>query len=103
MSDFARIQRIVEAVDSIETRGSVSALRGLTLLVDALPATVGSLVSVETGRCDARQRVPGQVVGFDAGQSIVMLLGSSAGVRPGDRVLSKQTLPTVGAGDGLLG
>ena len=60
--------------------GRVSTLRGLTLLCDQLPSPVGSLVEIGAGR------VPGEVVGFEDGRTIVMTLGGLAGVRPGDPV-----------------
>jgi FliI/YscN family ATPase len=80
--------------------GSVAALRGLTLLVDDLPVVVGSLVSVRGA--DGRGRLA-EVVGFDGRRAIVMILGPTAGVRAGDRVVSEQTSPTVQIGERLLG
>lgn len=87
-------------IEPICVTGSVAALRGLTLLVDDLPVVVGSLVSVRGA--DGRRRL-GEVVGFDGRRAIVMILGPTAGVRAGDRVVSEQTSPTVLIGERLLG
>src|SRR5690606_27846485 len=99
--------------------GVVVALRGLTLLVEHLPLPVGSLVRVETsdgqmanGKWGAREAdlpfasspgVPGEIVGFDAGRAIVMVMGSTEGIRPGDRVVGEQTSQAAPIGPGLLG
>src|SRR5690606_17875811 len=107
--------------------GVVVALRGLTLLVEHLPLPVGSLVRVETangqkangkggGGGIARSDlpfanlpfaispgIPGEIVGFDAGRAIVMVMGSTEGIRPGDRVVGEQTSQAAPIGPGLLG
>ncbi|MEX2219893.1 MAG: FliI/YscN family ATPase [Phycisphaerales bacterium] len=89
--------------------GTVAALRGLTLLVDELPLPVGSLVSVgdggaRGGDAPARPaRALGEVVGFDQGRAIVMLLGQTAGIRAGDRVCGEQAAQTAPVGARLLG
>lgn len=83
----------------IEVVGSVVELRGLTVLVEGLPAAVGSLVSL--GARDGLKR--GEVVGFADRRAIVMLLGASTGVRAGDAVSIVESRPTVPAGEALLG
>lgn len=96
---------LATAIESLGTimplciTGSVSTLRGLTVLVDELPVPVGSLVRIgapEAGRL-------GEVVGFDRQQAIVMALGQTAGVRPGERVTALQASPTVAISDEMLG
>lgn len=96
------LDRAIERVRCCEPlgiRGTVTSLRGLTLLVDDLPVLVGSLVRVNA----SGGRLVGEVVGFDQRRAIVMLLGQTAGVRPGDRVELLRPTSTVRAGDGLLG
>jgi flagellum-specific ATP synthase len=106
--------------------GVVVALRGLTLLVEHLPLPVGSLVRVEPangqmarGKWGQGRRgseplfadlpfatspgVPGEIVGFDGGRAIVMVMGSTEGIRPGDRVVGEQTSQSAPIGPGLLG
>lgn len=79
--------------------GSVAALRGLTLLVDDLPAVVGSLVSLRS----TAGLMHGEVVGFDGRRAIVMMLGHTTGIRVGDRVVTQQSSPTVEVSHHLLG
>ncbi len=99
MSVLAEAIEVVRRVEPMRATGSVRALRGLTLIVDQLPLSVGSLVKVH-GTSGAR---PGEIVGFDAGRAIVMMLGSCAGIRAGDRVIGEQASPTVPISGRLLG
>ncbi|MFG0257324.1 MAG: FliI/YscN family ATPase [Phycisphaerales bacterium JB043] len=91
----------IESFQPIQARGTVSVLRGLTLIVNDLPLPVGSLVRV---RCNAINECrPGEVVGFEEGHALVMLLGSVSGVRPGDDVESVETTPCVRVSHRMLG
>jgi flagellum-specific ATP synthase len=81
--------------------GRVAALRGLTVMVDDLPVPIGSLVRIV--QADGTPGAIGEVVGFTGGQSIVMMLHATAGVRAGDCVAGMQAAQTVEVGDGLLG
>ncbi len=89
----------VQRVEPIRVTGSVRALKGLTLIVDQLPLTSGSLVTVHT----SHSKKPGEIVGFDHGRAIVMMLGSTTGISPGDRVTGEQATPTVPISRALLG
>lgn len=88
----------VESCEPAGLRGSVAALRGLTVLVDDLPVLVGSLVRVGAGA--GRM---GEVVGFDGRRAVVMLLGQTAGVRAGDPVRLVRSAPTIRVGRSMLG
>lgn len=94
------------AIDSLRrsqtmgVRGVVGALRGLSVLVDDLPMPVGSLVSIQG---ESETHTLGEVVGFTREQSIVMLLGQTSGIRPGDGVEGVQSQQTARVGLGLLG
>jgi len=91
----------LQSAQPLEALGTVAALRGLTVLVDDLPLPIGALVRIE---CAAvRERRLGEVVGFDAERAVVMLLGPTAGVRPGDRVRSVEITPTIGVSRAMLG
>jgi flagellum-specific ATP synthase len=93
----------VSKAQPMRIAGRVSALRGLTVMVDDLPVPIGSLVRVGDAR-DAGGAPPvGEVVGFAGGQSIVMMLHVTAGIRAGDTVTGLQAAQTVGVGDSLLG
>ncbi|MHC4446440.1 MAG: FliI/YscN family ATPase [Planctomycetota bacterium] len=100
----------LERLQSREIVGSVSAVRGLSVLVDALPLPVGALVRLERPRgtssglraaTDAAVR--GEVIGFDGPRSVVMLFGSNDGIAPGTMVVGEQTAQTVQVGRALLG
>ncbi|MBK7405778.1 MAG: FliI/YscN family ATPase [Phycisphaerales bacterium] len=82
--------------------GVVAALRGLTVLVESLPLPVGSLVRVEPARGSSGSTL-GEVVGFTADQAVVMLLGQTAGISAGDRVVGGQVAQTVGVSVRMLG
>lgn len=92
------IQR-VRRMDPIGVEGRVGAVQGLTVLVDDFPVVVGALVAV----CAAGGDRFGEVIGFDGKRAIVMMLGQTNGVRPGDRVESIETQPTVDVGEDMLG
>ncbi len=85
--------------------GRVSAVRGLTVLVDDLPTPVGALVRIPSrvDDADAASSTWGEVVGFTREQTIVMLLGQSAGVCAGDRVVVEERSPSAPVGARLLG
>lgn len=91
----------VRSLQSMRIEGLVADVRGLTVLVEDLPLPIGALVSI-TGpsRVDT---VYGEVVGFSRDRSIVMLLGQTAGIRPGDRVVGEEVAQTAAVGDQLLG
>lgn len=89
----------VELLEPLGVCGSVAALRGLTLLVDDLPLPTGALVRI--GREGGGGA--GEVVGFEQRRTIVMPLGSTAGVRCGERVEAAALRPTVRVGRSLLG
>jgi flagellum-specific ATP synthase len=99
----------IETLAGLETRevvGSVSAVRGLSLLVDDLPLPVGSLVRLRSRNGSAREsgrRMRGEIVGFEGSRSIVMLFGSNDGIAPGTHVIGEQSAPTVHVGRSLLG
>ena len=63
-------------------------MRGLTVRVQDFPAAVDSAVEIVT---KTGTRVPGQVVGFDKQNAMVMALGPLQGIAPGDAVHVKST------------
>lgn len=89
----------VAAFDPVQVTGTVASLRGLTLMVDDLPARVGTIVDVHTGH----HHRPGEVVGFDGRQAIVMMLGQTTGIRAGDHVVTRESSPTIPVGRAMLG
>lgn len=98
----------VRAAQPLGVVGRVSALRGLTLLVDDLPLPVGALVAVGETRAggDTEGVEPtrfGEVVGFAGDKSVVMPLSVTHGVRPGEAVRLIEETPTALVGEGLIG
>lgn len=99
MTCFARASSRIDRCETIGIRGTVTALRGLTLLVDDLPALVGALVSISTSGGERS----GEVVGFDGRHAMVMMLGQTSGVRTGDAVRLVRASASVRAGASMLG
>ncbi len=92
----------IEAATRIEPlrfRGVVTALRGMTLLVDDLPVPVGTLVRIGEGLSMSF----GEVIGFASDHSIVMPMGQTIGIRVGCRVESDLISDRVNIGDRMLG
>ena len=100
MSAFRDEVRAVAGTEALAIEGRVAELRGLTVLVDDLPAAVGSLVTI---RSSGLRPAPGEVVGFAGSRSIVMMLGQSLGIRPGDRVRVEQREQVVRVCEEMLG
>lgn len=88
-----------------ELRGTVKEVRGLALRVATLPAPVGAMVEiVPGGKADQlNQAIAGEVVGFDGRETVVMPLGSAAGICRGDRVVALHNTQQVRVGPTLLG
>ena len=103
----------LEQCTAQELRGTVAEVRGLALRVAALPVPVGARVEVRPGASGGSagsggagyggRAIPGEVVGFDAGLTVVMPLGSASGVGRGDTVVALHPRQTVRVGPGLLG
>lgn len=103
MSLFAPEIGIVSDALPQRVCGVVSAVRGLTVSVEALPLPIGSLVSIEPARHGTRAGTLGEIVGFNSDQAVVMLFGQAAGISAGDRVVGEQTAQTVGVSPRMLG
>ncbi|MCX5661139.1 MAG: FliI/YscN family ATPase [Planctomycetota bacterium] len=86
----------------LEIRGTVSEVRGLALRVADLPVPVGAMVRIDSNR-GTGPRIAGEVVAFDKDVTIVMPMGTTAGVRRGDGVTAEQNSAFVRVGRSLLG
>jgi FliI/YscN family ATPase len=86
----------------VAVRGVVSAVRGLTVLVDEFPVPVGTIVRVGDGSGLTGEQF-GEVVGFTREHAIVMMLGQTAGIAAGNRVLAVQAAPVAKVGFSLVG
>ncbi len=97
---------MLDQTTALELRGTVTEVRGLALRVADLPAPVGAMVRI-TGRQNMRsgstRGMAGEVVGFEDEQTIVMPLGSTAGICRGDHVTATDHYQQVRVGNALLG
>jgi flagellum-specific ATP synthase len=88
----------------IEAVGRVVAVQGLSITVTDLPVPVGSLVRLpRLTSAHAPRGELGEVVALQGDRAVVMLLGSSTGVRGGDEVVALQSTKTIGCGRSMLG
>lgn len=88
-----------------ELRGTVKEVRGLALRVATLPAPIGAMVEIfpRSGNRDQAPAIPGEVVGFDGRETVVMPLGSASGIGRGDHVVALHNTQQVRVGPTLLG
>ncbi|MCK6475404.1 MAG: EscN/YscN/HrcN family type III secretion system ATPase [Phycisphaerales bacterium] len=101
---FASALRTLEDFQPLRVAGVVSALRGLTVMVDDLPVPAGSLVSIHTRAGGSPGAIVlGEVIGFTKDHAVVMTLGDTAGIRPGDHVVGEQVSQTTPVGERMLG
>ena len=84
-------------------KGSVSAVRGMSVLVEDFPVPVGAMVTIHSSAGVRAEPVPGEVVGFTKDHAVIMLLGQTGGIRAGDCVHAEQSSPTVGVSRFMLG
>jgi len=97
---FPREMEIVDRVCPLGISGRVQSVRGMTILASDLPIPIGSLVEIH-GLDDLR--IAGEVVGFDSGQAIVMLLAATTGIVPGSKIMLQQTHQVAPVGERMLG
>ncbi len=101
MSVLAPQLDLLDHIVPIGLSGTVTEVRGLALRVADLPLPIGATVTIDTGRSESA--LPGEVIGFDREQTVVMPLGVMAGVSRGDRVTAKRHEPLVRVGPSLRG
>ncbi|HET9369341.1 MAG TPA: FliI/YscN family ATPase [Vicinamibacterales bacterium] len=93
----ARLTRL----DPAPLAGRIVRVVGLVIESEGPPLSVGDICEVRTGR---GAPVPAEVVGFRDGRLLSVPLGTTAGIRPGDRIVScGASAITVPVGDGLRG
>ena len=109
--------KMLDHAAAMELRGTVTQVRGLTVRVSDLPVPVGALIRIKPksgssrassgldapGEAEAHQSIFGEVVAFDHDQTIVIPLGTTAGICRGDIVVAEQFHPMVRVGRDLLG
>jgi FliI/YscN family ATPase len=87
-------------IDTTPVIGQV--VRAVGLLVESVgpPASVGEVCQIRTG---GGRSLPVEVVGFRDGRLLSVPLADTAGIRPGDHIVSSGRAPVVPVGDVLLG
>ena len=96
---------LAHALDTLErctapkVRGVVRRVQGLAVSVGSLPAPIGAQVMV----CSQSGPTPGEVVGLDGRDAVVMLLGDARGVGRGDLVELGDREARAVVGPGLIG
>jgi len=92
--------RLVPSIDPSPMLGHVVRVVGLLIESTGPKAGVGEI-------CEVRRRVgpplPLEVVGFRDGRLLSVPLGETAGILPGQPIVSRGTALTIPTGDGLLG
>jgi FliI/YscN family ATPase len=98
---LARYVHLAEVTDTLPVSGRVVRTVGLLVESRGPRARVGDLCELapEAGR----PRLPLEVVGFKDGLLQSVPLGSTAGIRPGDRIIARGASAAVRVGPGLLG
>jgi flagellum-specific ATP synthase len=99
MSLTADTLALLSSLQTMQLTGSVAQVQGLTLRVTDLSLPVGAMVRIQS----AVGSIPGEVVGFDHQQTIVMPLGDTVGIRRGDRVHSESAAPLALVSPDMLG
>lgn len=116
MSDLDRVKTLVSSFPSIPRSkhwnhclqriipygitGRVRSIRGTTVVVDGLPVPVGALVRIVRR---TQEPVQAEVIGFDAGRTILAPLDNFDGVGQGDTVELFQTYRSVNVCPELIG
>lgn len=99
MSLLEPYKAILDRADPVGVLGRVAAVRGLTVSVEDFPVPVGAGCRIVRGDT----AVSARVVGFSGRHTLVMPLGSTAGICHGDRVEMDSAVQTVPVGPGLRG
>ncbi len=97
------LDRYLARVPNLEpapVTGHVVRVVGLLVESNGPGVSVGEICEIRTGR---GAPLPVEVVGFRDGRLLSVPLGDTAGIRPGDRIVSRGSAQTVPVGDALLG
>ncbi len=99
MSLLEPYRAILNRTDPVGVTGRVVGVRGLTVSAEDFPVPVGAGCRIVRGQA----RVNARVVGFAGQHTLLMPLGSTAGICRGDRVEMDAAVQTVPVGPGLRG
>src|SRR4051812_5236362 len=97
--DFDKLKARLSATTTVLAVGRVRAVTGLSLRASLPGARIGDVVVVRR----KGEPLPGEIVGFDEGEAVILPLGSLSGVGPDDAVESTGAPLEVRASQALLG
>ncbi|MFA6134524.1 MAG: FliI/YscN family ATPase [Phycisphaerae bacterium] len=92
-------EQMLQRIQPLGVSGRVNSVRGLTVSVSDFPAPIGASCRLVGASCS----VEGRVVGFAGEETLVMPMGTMAGICRGHRVLLTGTHQMVPVGEGMLG
>jgi len=100
-SALRSLSAAVPAMQNLERSGMVTKVVGLTAEIEGLKSYIGELVTIEARA--PRQSVLCQVVGFQAGRTIVMPFRDPLGIAAGSRAVALGSSKRAIIGNSLLG
>ncbi len=100
MAERGHLHAALDAAESVRVNGRVKEVIGLVVVAQGPPAAVGELCHI---RCTDGSAVRAEVVGFRAGDVLLMPLDDVAGLRPGLAVEPTGGPLRVPVGEALLG
>ncbi|MDI3507949.1 MAG: flagellum-specific synthase [Clostridiales bacterium] len=101
MISLGKYKEAIKDIDSIEYKGAVSRLTGLTIEADGPGVEIGRLCRILSQ--EGSISTIAEVVGFREERILLMPLGNVKGIGPGSTVVAMNTSLTVPVGPGLLG
>lgn len=101
MSDinFEILCKLVDNVKTLNVKGIVSKVIGLTIEVEGLKCFIGEVCYIDC----SNKLIASEVVGFKEDKIILMPLGDTKGIQPGCTVTPTGKMLSVKVGPGLLG
>lgn len=97
--DLRHYKQLIKETSTVRVRGRVTELTGLIIKAAVPGVRVGEVVEIK-GR---RNKVRGEVVGFQGDEVMLMPLGDLSGIGPDSEVIPSGRPLTIKVGDGLLG